>query len=190
MSTLPALEHIRLQHHLRGSKVQPPSESSLRSLCHSPRRSLIFNSCGLSDAQCVIIADDFKSNKASATLPVLVVTRNYQVTSTGWDAFVNMLAINEQVVDFHLGEEGQWNVPSPEQRAKIDYFAGLNQCGRGELLRGPMEPGTKYCVGLVPVLRLIFSQDSEQYLFFCTPLNGQEFGDQREQRLEHLLNCL
>ncbi|CAB9525187.1 expressed unknown protein [Seminavis robusta] len=137
MASLPVLEHIRLQHYLSGSKIQPPTERSLRSLCHSPRRSLIFGSCGLSDEQCVTIADELKTNRASSDLSILVVTRNYKITSFGWDVFVQMLAKNETLLDFHPGEEGQRNAPSTEQKAKINYYLKLNQAGRGKL-RGSM----------------------------------------------------
>ena len=137
IASLPVLEHVRFQHYLNGSKIQLPSEQSMRSLCRSPRKSLIFNSCGLSDEQCFAIADELESN-SDLPLSILVVTRNADITSFAWDAFVQMLAVNCNIVDFHHGEEGQINAPSPEQLAKIGYYLRLNLAGRKHLLRGPM----------------------------------------------------
>ena len=162
MSSLPVLEHIRLQLRLAGREVQPPRGRSLRLLCHSPRQSLIFNSCGLSDKQCVVIANELIRNNASASLSVLVVTRNYQITAAGWDAFVTMLEVNDKIMDFHQGEQGQWNAPSPSQRDKINYFLRLNQLGRGELLRGPMKRRRKVWFSF-----LVRGIDSLDMIFFA-----------------------
>lgn len=137
MASLPNLDHIRLQHYLNGTRVESPSEEILRRLCHSPRRSLIFHSCGLSDQQCVVLADEL-TKAATSDLKILVVTRNFQISPLGWDAFVNMLAVNHSIVDFHEGEKGQRNAPSKEQLAKIKYYLGLNQSGRSRLLQGSM----------------------------------------------------
>lgn len=135
MASLPTLEHIRLQHNLHGNKIQSPSQQSLRSLCRAPRKSLVFNSCGLVDEQCIAIADELAShNRASPFLSILVVTRNSQISPRGWCAFVNMLEVNYTIVDFHSGEEGQENEPSPDQKLKMAYFQKLNMAGRGRLL--------------------------------------------------------
>lgn len=134
MASLPTLEHIRLQHNLHGNKIQSPSQQSLRSLCRAPRKSLVFNSCGLVDEQCIAIADELASHRASPFLSILVVTRNSQISPRGWCAFVNMLEANYTIVDFHSGEEGQENEPSPDQKLKMAYFQKLNMAGRGRLL--------------------------------------------------------
>ena len=134
MASLPTLEHIRLQHNLHGNKIEPPSQQSLRSLCRAPRKSLIFNSCGLVDEQCIAIADELASIRASPSLSILVVTRNSRITPRGWRAFISMLEMNYTIVDFHCGEEGQKNEPTPDQKCKIAYFQKLNMAGRGRLL--------------------------------------------------------
>jgi hypothetical protein len=136
IASLPELKHCRLQHDLAGNMIQAPSDSSLRSLCQSPRQSLIFNSCGLSDDQCFVLADELKSK--NLPLSILVVTRNKHISPLGWDAFVKMMAVNYNVVDFHHGEDGQVNAPSSEQLDKIAYYLRLNLAGRKHLLRGPM----------------------------------------------------
>lgn len=132
IATLPKLEHIRLKHYLNGDKIQPPSSKSLCSLCRSPRKSLIFNSCGLLDDQCIAIAGELACN--TSQLSVLVVTRNSRMTNRGWDAFVKMLETNYTIVDFHSGDEGQKSEPSQEQKKHIAYLLKLNVAGRGKLL--------------------------------------------------------
>ena len=132
VATIPTLVHIQLQHCLNDSRVQPLNDRSLQLLCHAPRKSLVLNACGLTDEKCFVIADELKHN--DNPLASLVVTRNYQVTGLGWDAFVKMLSANCYIVDMHTGAEGQTNEPSIEVRAKMDYFLKLNRAGRGKLL--------------------------------------------------------
>lgn len=137
IASLPQLEHVRFQHYLNGSSnFRPPSEQSLRALCHKPRHSLIFNSCGLTDDQCFAISDELKCN--DLPLSILVVTRNTDISPLGWDAFGDMLKVNYNIVDFHSGEDSEINAPSPEQLAQIAYYLRLNLAGRKRLLRGPM----------------------------------------------------
>ena len=134
MADLPRLAHIRLQHYLHGKKIQSISQKSLRALCHAPRESLIFNACGLVDEHCTALADELVSPRASPTLSILVVSRNYRITSSGWDSLINMLKGNYTIVDFHTGDVLQINEPSPEQKFKIAHFLKLNMAGRGKLL--------------------------------------------------------
>lgn len=136
MASLPKLEHIRLRHHLNGGRIQPPSDSSLRMLCQSPRKNLDLYSCGLSDKQCLVIASELQSN--DLPLSVLNMSRNNQLSRKVWGAFIDTLEVNPNLMDFRPAEDGQSNTPSCDQLAKIKYYVQLNQHGRKGLLCGPM----------------------------------------------------
>lgn len=134
LSTLPQLRVLEVRQPLNESRIQPPSEKSLRSLCRSPRKSLTFNDCGLSDQQCFIVADELKSN--ASPLSRLGVAENYQISSKAWDMFVDMLEVNYHIKEFDYGEEKQGNAPNADQLAKIRHYIRLNQHGRQKLLCG------------------------------------------------------
>lgn len=134
LRTLPQLRILEVRQPLNESRIQPPSEKSLRSLCQSPRKSLAFNDCGLSDQQCFILADELKSN--ALPLSRLGVAENYQISSKAWDKFVDMLEVNYNIKEFDYGEEEQVNTPNADQLAKISHYLRLNQHGRRKLLCG------------------------------------------------------
>jgi len=173
MAALPRLHHIRLEHYLSESKrIQSPKEESLRSLCRAPRKALIFNSCGLSDQQCLAMAHELKENQIQCKgLSILVVTRNLQISSHGWDAFVDMLEHNYSILDFHQGEEGQSNAPSTEQIAKIEYFTKLNNAGRRRLLRGDDGGGSSCSRREAWMDFLVRGRDDIDLLFFALQTN-------------------